>query len=186
MAERTAGNRLPRDILALRAAKITTVAIVAAFFSIVTYGNIADFDTNYQFVRHVLSMDTTFRSPQLMWRAIDDPVLHKIAYWIIIGWEGATATSCWLGVASLCRAWPGGLGDFDRARTAAIIGLLLGVILYGLGFLVIASEWFAMWQSDDWNAQATAGMFTTVLFAALIFVAMRESTIASHAEGGPT
>jgi len=52
----------------------------------------------------------------------------------------------------------------------------MGIVLYGFGFLVIASEWFAMWQSDTWNAQATAGMFTTVMIGALIFVGLRETS----------
>jgi predicted small integral membrane protein len=51
----------------------------------------------------------------------------------------------------------------------------MGFLLYGVGFLVIASEWLAMWQSQTWNAQPKAGMFTTVLLAALAFVAPAES-----------
>jgi predicted small integral membrane protein len=180
MTGRPAATRPPPDLLAIRAAKIVTVAVVASFFSIVTYTNISDYNTNHEFVRHVLSMDTTFGSPDLIWRAIDSPALHTAAYALIIGWEGATAVTCWLGTATLCRAWSAASDVFDRARTIAVIGLLLGVILYGFGFLVVASEWFAMWQSDAWNTQATAGMFTTVLFAALIFVSLGESSGANR------
>jgi len=31
-----------------------------------------------------------------------------------------------------------------------------------------------MWQSKTWNAQATAGMFTTVLLAILVFLNQAE------------
>jgi predicted small integral membrane protein len=159
----------------MRVTKIVIVAVVATFFSIVAYTNIADFKTNHEFVRHVLSMDTTFGSPDLMWRAVEDPALQRAAYWLIIAWEGVTAILCWLGVAALSRAWSAPSADFDRARTFAIAGLLMGLVLYAFGFLVVASEWFAMWQSDKWNAQATAGMFTTVLIGALVLVGFRES-----------
>ena len=181
MTGRPEGTRPPPDLLAIRAAKIVIVAVVAAFFSIVTYTNILDYGTNHEFVRHVLSMDTTFGAPELVWRAIHNPALLTAAYALIIGWEGLTAATCWLGAAMLCRAWSAASDIFDRARTIAVVGLLLGVILYGFGFLVIASEWFAMWQSDAWNTQATAGMFTTVLLAALIFVSLGERSGAESA-----
>ena len=182
MTGRKTGGGPTSDLLAIRVAKIVIVAIIAVFFSIVTYTNITDFDTNYAFVRHVLSMDTTFQSPDMMWRAIEDPALHRAAYWFIILWEGATAVLCWLGAAALSMRWSASSEEFDRARTLAIVGLVMGVVLYALGFLVIASEWFAMWQSDDWSAQDTAGMFSTVLFAALIFVGLRESSSARRAD----
>lgn len=185
MTGRKDGSWPGPDLLALRAAKIVVVAIVAAFFSIVAFSNITDFNTNYAFVRHVLSMDTTFRSPELMWRAIEDPTLHRMAYWLIIAWEGATAILCWVGVAALGTAWSAAPPAFDRARTFAIAGLLTGIVLYAFGFLVIASEWFAMWQSEQWNAQATAGMFTTVLIGALVLIGLRESPAAHRADGGP-
>lgn len=31
-------------------------------------GNLRDYDSNYQFVKHVLSMDTTIEGNALMWR----------------------------------------------------------------------------------------------------------------------
>ena len=34
----------------------------------------------------------------------------------------------------------------------------MGHLLYIVGFLVVAGEWFAMWQSKIWNGQATADL----------------------------
>jgi Predicted small integral membrane protein (DUF2165) len=36
------------------------IAALAAFAFIVTYDNIFDYNSSYEFVRHVLSMETTF------------------------------------------------------------------------------------------------------------------------------
>lgn len=174
MTGRSVESRPAPDLLAIRAAKIAIVAVVAAFFTLVSYTNIVDYNTNYEFVRHVLSMDTTFKSPHLMGRAIVDPALHTAVYWAIIGWEGATALSCWLGAARLGTAWSRPSEHFDRTRAVAVVGLLMGFLLYGFGFLVVASEWFAMWQSTEWNTTATAGMFATILLAALVFVGIPE------------
>src|SRR5262249_53275394 len=44
----------------IRLAKIAVTAALAAFALIVAYDNVFDYNSNYQFVRHVLSMDTIF------------------------------------------------------------------------------------------------------------------------------
>ena len=47
-------------MIALRAAKATTVAAIALFASLVAFGNLTDYNTNFAFVEHVLLMDTIF------------------------------------------------------------------------------------------------------------------------------
>src|SRR6516164_2198265 len=47
-------------MIAIRAAKVATVAAIALFASLVTFGNLTDYNTNFVFVEHVLSMDTIF------------------------------------------------------------------------------------------------------------------------------
>ena len=59
-------------MLIVRLAKILMIAAVGAFAFMVTYDNIVDYGSNYEFVRHVLSMDTTFSGNALMDRAVKD------------------------------------------------------------------------------------------------------------------
>jgi predicted small integral membrane protein len=158
----------------LRVARVLPVAVVAAFFTVVTYSDVVDFDTNYAFVQHVLGMDTTFQSPHLMGRAIADQRVHLYAYWAIILRQGLTVLVCWIGALRLVLALAETAGDFQRAKGPAAPGLIMGFLLYGLGILVVAGESFAMWHSHEWNAQATAGMFTTVILAALVLLAVPE------------
>lgn len=158
---------------AIRSAKLAVTAGIGLFFAAVAFGNIADYDSNWQFVRHVLAMDTTFQSPALMRRAVTDESLQRLAYHLIVAWE--TATGVVLALAAVLMAARLRRPNFVTARAVAIVGLAMGFLLYGVGFLVVASEWFAMWQSQTWNAQYKAGMFTTVLLAALAFVAPAES-----------
>ena len=44
----------------IRLSKTATVAAIALFASLVAFGNITDYGTNWAFVQHVLSMDTVF------------------------------------------------------------------------------------------------------------------------------
>ena len=74
-------------MIALRAAKATTVAAIALFASLVAFGNLTDYNTNFAFVEHVLSMDTIFPFSTIKYRAITNPALHQAAYAVIIATE---------------------------------------------------------------------------------------------------
>ncbi|MFI8825377.1 DUF2165 domain-containing protein [Streptomyces sp. NPDC053431] len=130
-------------------------ATVAVCMTLVAFGNITDFGTNQQFVQHVLSMDTTFRDPDLMWRAIESRTLQNAAYVAVIVWETLAAVvllaAAWLWITGLRR------DAYDRARAASTLGLVMVLLLFGMGFLAIGGEWFAMWQSSDWNGLDAAG-----------------------------
>ena len=67
-----------------RLAKVGMVASLALFTFVVTVDNIIDYDANFAFVRHVLSMDTTFPDDTLRWRAITEPTLWHVFYALII------------------------------------------------------------------------------------------------------
>ena len=67
-------------MLAARIVKIVMVASLALFAFLVTFGNVTDYDANYRFVRHVLSMDTIYPDNPLSYRAITNPTLWRLAY----------------------------------------------------------------------------------------------------------
>jgi len=46
-------------------------------------------------------------------------------------------------------------------------------LVWFLGFMVVAGEWFAMWQSKSWNGQEAAFRFYMPILAVLIFVNQR-------------
>ncbi|MFF8848244.1 DUF2165 domain-containing protein [Streptomyces sp. NPDC015127] len=141
---------------------------MAVYMTLVAFGNITDFGTNQQFVQHVLAMDTTFKDPQLMWRAIESPALQNTAYVAIIVWETLAAAvlllATWL--------WATGLRQraHDRARRASTVGLVMVLLLFGLGFIAIGGEWFAMWQSSDWNGLDAAARNVVLAAFALVVV----------------
>jgi hypothetical protein len=60
-----------------RIVKIVMVGSLALFAGLVTFDNLIDYETNYAFVRHVLSMDTTLPGNALMHRSIASPSLWR-------------------------------------------------------------------------------------------------------------
>jgi predicted small integral membrane protein len=55
--------------MTVRVAKLARVVVMAIFYSLVVFNNTIDYDSNHQFVRHVLMMDSTFPGNRHMWRA---------------------------------------------------------------------------------------------------------------------
>ncbi|WP_369205097.1 DUF2165 domain-containing protein [Streptomyces sp. PU-14G] len=147
-----------------RLAATVLTASVALYIALVAFGNITDFDTNQQFVRHVLAMDTTFRDEDLMWRAVTSRAWQDAAYIAIIVWETASALVLLAGTWLWLRRDPG------RARAVTTAGLSMLLLLFGAGFLAIGGEWFAMWQSEKWNGLESATRIVLLSGLALLAV----------------
>ena len=167
-------------MIALRAAKAATVAAIALFASLVTFGNLTDYNTNFVFVEHVLSMDTIFPFSTIKYRAITNPALHHAAYALIIATQAATAVLSWIGAGALARRLRADAVAFNRAKSFAVVGLTLGFLLWQVGFMSIGGEWFGMWQSQTWDGVQSAFRFVIVIMAVLIFVALPDRELASE------
>jgi predicted small integral membrane protein len=164
-------------MIAIRAAKVVLIAAIALFASLVAFGNITDYSTNFVFVQQVLSMDTVFPSSTITYRAVTSPALHHAAYAVIIATEAAVAVLCWIGASALWRRLRAEAATFNGAKTFAVVGLTLGFLLWQVGFMSIGGEWFGMWQSQQWNGVPSAFRFVVVILGVLIFVAMPDGEI---------
>ncbi|WP_432139582.1 MULTISPECIES: DUF2165 domain-containing protein [unclassified Streptomyces] len=144
--------------------------VLALYIALVAFGNITDFGTNQQFVRHVLAMDTTFEDDDLMWRAITSKGLQDAAYVAIIVWETVAA------LVLIAGTWFWGRRDLANARRLSTYGLLMLMLLFGAGFIAIGGEWFAMWQSGDWNGLDAATRVFLISGVTLVVVQMTPAT----------
>ena len=66
------------------------------------------------------------------------------------------------------RRDPGAI--FDSAKGWTVAGALVAFLVWFFGFMVVAGEWFLMWQSETWNGQPAAFRFYLTALAVLIFV----------------
>ena len=159
----------------LRVAKFLLVAAVAGFYALLVLNNTTDYDSNFQFVRHVMMMDSTFSGNHAMWRAVNTPALHTAFYLSIIAWESVTMLLCWWGAIQLGRALRGTATAFHAAKKWAIAGLTLSLLMWLVAFLSVGGEWFLMWQSKTWNGQEAAFRMFTVVGIVLLFLLQRET-----------
>ena len=160
--------------MTLRIAKVSLVFAVAIFYSLVVLNNTTDYDSNFQFVRHVLMMDSTFPGNRGMWRAINSPVWHTIFYSSIIAWETVTMILSWWGGFLMARVLRGSATVFHQAKRVAISALTISLLMWFVVFLSVGGEWFLMWQSKTWNGQDAAFRMFTVIGIILLFVVQPE------------
>jgi predicted small integral membrane protein len=165
--------------MTLRAAKTSLVFGMALYFSFVVLNNLTDYNSNFQFIRHVLTMDTTFPDNHGMWRALNQPAWHAAFYLSIIAWEIVTMILSWWGGLRLARNLRASAAEFDQAKRVAIVALTLSLLMWLVAFLSVGGEWFLMWQSKTWNGQDAAFRMFTVIGLVLLLVARPE------AEGQP-
>ena len=157
--------------MTMRIAKVLLLAAIALFYTFVVFNNVTDFDSNYQFVRHVLMMDSTFPGNHGMWRAISSPAVHVAFYCSIIAWETVTMILCWWGAVALLRVLRGTTAEFNAAKRVPVMALTLSMLMWLVAFLSVGAEWFLMWQSHTWNGQEAAfRMFVTVGVVLLLMV----------------
>ena len=140
---------------------------------LIAFSNITDYATNFEFVKHVLSMDSIFENSTVKYRSITSEGLHHTAYIFIIALETAMAYFFVTSSIQLYLKLKREKEEFNAAKKNAYIGIALGIILWFIGFTVVGGEWFSMWQSADWNGLDPADRITTffmLTYLALVIV----------------
>jgi predicted small integral membrane protein len=168
-------------VIEARTVKVIMVGCLALFALLVTFDNLTDYDTNYTFVRHVLSMDTTFPGNPLLYRRIISPALWQAGYALIIAGEGLTGVVLAFAAVVLGRRLRSDAAAFNRAKRYVYLAAGLGFLVWFFGFMVVGGEWFQMWQSGMWNGQEATFRFYMTILVVLIFVNQPDS---DHAVDG--
>lgn len=163
--------------MVIRYSKTLLTAAIALFTSLVAFGNITDYSSNFAFVHHVLLMDTIFPDATIKYRAIDSVAVHHAAYIFIIALEALTSILCWAGAWQLLRSRHASASEFNRKKRIAIVGLTLGFLVWQVGFMSIGGEWFGMWMSEQWNGVSNAFQFFMTIGVVLIYVVQRDGEI---------
>ena len=146
---------------------------IASFTTLVSLGNIIDYDTNFWFISRVVSMDTLDANPTIHWRAIESPFLQHCIYLFIIVVESISAILCWIG-ALICLRNLNNKASFFSGKQLGICGTALFYLLLGFGFLTLGNEWFASWQSKSFDLKAFTHPMVTFIGISLLILMLPE------------
>jgi len=158
-----------------RTSKIMLIFFLAMFFLGVAINNIIDYEINFQFVQHVVSMDAMqpwFDPAIVTKRSITDPAVQLFLYHCIIAAEllaGLLALfACYKMIINIKND-----KNFANAKNIYVIAAMLMMSVWYFGFNVIASNWFYMW-ANQYDASNTAYNFIIFILLSLIYVMCTE------------
>ena len=157
-----------------RIAKTICVAAIALMSLLIVLGNMTDYFTNYQITMHVMKMDTTFPESHIHYRSVGSTFLYHAGYILIIAMESIMAFCCVKGSWQLFRNLKSTAVSFHASKNWAVAGITVGIMIWFLGFEVIAGEWFAMWQSPTWNGLNSAERIVSFLVLVLLLLHLKE------------
>ncbi|MEO9210770.1 MAG: DUF2165 domain-containing protein [Ginsengibacter sp.] len=158
----------------LRLAPAICVAGIGLMALLVLFGNVSDYWTNYQFVKHVMKMDTIFPESAIQYRNIHTPIIFHGAYWLIILLEAIMVFCCLKGSWLLFKNIKSSSDVFHSTKNWAVAGIIIGICIWFGLFQVIGGEWFAMWQSEVWNGLNSASRIVNFLMLTLILLHLPE------------
>jgi len=125
--------------MALRVSKAVLVFAIALFYMILVLNSITDYGSNYEFVRHVLMMDSTLPGNHLMWRAVNSPLVHTAFYIGMIAWESVTMLLCWWAGVRLLKSCRADRAQFAAALNVAVIALTTSLLMWFVALRALAN-----------------------------------------------
>ena len=157
----------------IRISKILLMLYISIFGLLVMYSNFTDYPTNYEYLGHILSMDTVRSDDFYKYRAITSPMAHHRIYWLIITLEVLSTCFCVMGTYHLCKHINSSAKKFHEAKKFSLIGLLIAIAIYYVGFQVIGGEWFNMDESERWNYKDWARHIVDFIMPLMMYMALR-------------
>lgn len=132
----------------IRYIKILMSASVALFCLCYALQNIWNLDAANWFVAYTTSMEGHEKYPSHFGPAVTSAALQGIFLWIIIALEFAAALLAAKGTFDLIKARNGSADEFNGAKTYAIAGCGVGILIWFGLFSAIGGAYFQMWQTE--------------------------------------
>ena len=113
-------------------------------------------------VAPMLSMSDTYGNPAQTWRAITSPMAANIFLAIITVVETLAGLLGLWSIFKLVKAFKGTSKAFDDAKSPLILSCVLAILVWGVGFAVIAGDYFLAWQSKTTLATQIGGLIYAI------------------------
>ena len=160
-----------------RLCKILISLAFAMFAGMSCYNNISDAPANIQYIKTVITMVDVYPGSPTS-RAILSSESSTLFLAVILSIEGLVSVLLIAGSLHMLQHVGDSEKVFQHSKSLVMIGFTLAVMLWFLGFVVIAGEWFLAWQSaKGGGAVKTAYTISTIALLALVFVSLRDGEV---------
>lgn len=157
--------------MSIRYLKIVLVAFVGLLGLLYVAGNVTNWNAGLGAVAYVMGMQGHEIYVSHIFPPFSHPALVTIAYLIILVGEFLVGVLSLKGAWDLWRARHAGSDTFNRAKTYAVLGTGMALVVWFGGFIVIGSALFQMWQTQvGSNSFHDAFIFAAMSGLVLVFL----------------
>jgi predicted small integral membrane protein len=136
--------------------------------------NATDFSgTANNAVHPMIAMTNTYGNPWQTWRAITAPWAAPVGLGIIMAVETAAGILGIIAIIVMLANLRGSPAAFAKGKAWMILACLAAILVWGVGFMVVAGDWFLTWQAKTEPVATQLGAMIYFLPCALgLIVAM--------------
>jgi predicted small integral membrane protein len=158
--------------MAIRYLKIIFVAFISLLCLFYAAQNVANLDACYQAFAYVIGAVDHQVYPDSIFPAIQSPAVIWLVLVIVVSLEFAAGLLAAKGTWDLFAARKASAADFNGAKTYALIGCGLGIVVWLGLFTVFGGALFQMWQTQI-GGNSLNGAFQLFVACALIFLIVK-------------
>lgn len=154
----------------IRIVKIGLIITVVFWGFFGAIGNVSHWDETLGSVAAVTSM-VTFEGGAESWQATSNPLVLWLGALFIMLSKLSAGVLCLVGAGRMWQSRNGSVADFSAAKSIALAGCGIAVIMLFGGFIVIAESWFELWRSEAMGAVLSAAVrYGSMIALIAIFV----------------
>ena len=158
----------------IRIVKIGLIITVVFWGLFGALGNVLHWDETLGSVAAVTSM-VTIEGGAESWQATSNPLVMWLGALFIMLSKLSASVLCMMGAGRMWQSRKGSAADFSAAKSIALAGCGIAVIMLFGGFIVIAESWFELWRSETMGAVLSAAVRYGSMIALIgLFVAARD------------
>lgn len=135
--------------------------------------NTANFtETAKNAVEPLLSMRDTYNIPGQAWRAINSEWLSFFVLGLITSLETASGFLSCIGIAIMLSNLKADYTAFAKGKSWVMLGAISAIFVWGIGFMVIAGDWFMAWQAKSNPLSTQLGAMIYMLPCAMTVITL--------------
>ncbi|KNC92449.1 DUF2165 family protein [Trabulsiella odontotermitis] len=155
------------------------MALFPALWGIFSFmNNISDFaGTAQNAVGPMLSMKDTYNVPGQVWRSINLPEAPYIGLAFITTMETLAGVFAAIGLILMLKNFARPYPQFSVGKAWAMLGAACAILVWGVGFMVVAGDWFMAWQAKENPLSTQLGALLYMIpngLAVIIFLTHKE------------
>ncbi len=134
--------------MAIRLLKIVFVVFISLLCLFYAAQNVANLDACYQAFAYVMGRVDNQIYPDSIFPAVENPVLIWLVLVLVVALEFAAGFIAAKGAWNLWRVRNAPAADFNGAKTYALVGCGMGIVVWLGLFAVFGGALFQMWQTE--------------------------------------